>query len=57
MRCGKQATYTQPDVTLTDVAELVDPRDPLQVEAASGTEMPYVGGLKDHLSLLLVMEC
>ncbi|GAA6092353.1 uncharacterized protein LOC106567938 [Tachysurus ichikawai] len=35
-----------PDVPLRDVSELVDPLDPLQIEAANGTEMPYVGWLE-----------
>lgn len=32
-----------PDTKLRDIAEIVDPDNPLQVEAANGTEMPYVG--------------
>lgn len=32
-----------PDTKLRDISEIVDPDDPLQVEAANGTEMPYVG--------------
>lgn len=34
------------DVPLRDIAELIDPLDPLQIEAANGTEMPYVGWLE-----------
>lgn len=40
-----------PDVPLKDVAELVDPLDPLQIEAANGTEMPYVGWLEASFKL------
>lgn len=32
-----------PNVKLRDRAEIIDPNDPLQIEAANGTEMPYVG--------------
>lgn len=32
-----------PDIKLRDIAEIIDPDDPLQIEAANGTEMPYVG--------------
>ncbi|KAL6485538.1 hypothetical protein MHYP_G00049300 [Metynnis hypsauchen] len=32
-----------PDIKLRDIAEIIDPLDPLQVEAANGTEIPYVG--------------
>ena len=35
-----------PDLPLRDIAELIDPIDPLQIEAANGTEMPYVGWLE-----------
>lgn len=35
-----------PDVQLRDVKELIGPSDPLQIEAANGTEMPYVGWLE-----------
>lgn len=31
---------------LRDITELIDPHDPLQLEAANGTEMPYVGWLE-----------
>ncbi|KAI3374922.1 hypothetical protein L3Q82_021061 [Scortum barcoo] len=40
-----------PDVKLRDVAELFDPLDPLQIEAANGTEMPYVGWLEVSFKL------
>ena len=36
---------------LRDVAELVDPLDPLQIEAANGTEMPYIGWLEVSFKL------
>lgn len=36
---------------LRDVAELVNPLDPLQIEAANGTEMPYVGWLEVSFKL------
>ena len=32
-----------PDIKLRNIAEIIDPLDPLQVEAANGTEIPYVG--------------
>lgn len=32
-----------PDVKLRNIAEIVDPLDPLQIEAANGTEIPYIG--------------
>lgn len=35
-----------PGVPLRDITELTDPHDPLQLEAANGTEMPYVGWLE-----------
>lgn len=40
-----------PDVPLRDVSELVDPLDPLHIEAANGTEMPYVGWLEVSFKL------
>ncbi len=40
-----------PDERLRDVAELVDPLTPLQVEAANGTEMPYTGWLEVSFKL------
>ena len=40
-----------PDVKLRDVAELVDPLDPLHIEAANGTEMPYIGWLEVSFKL------
>lgn len=40
-----------PDVPLRDVAELIDPLDPLQIEAANGTEMPYIGWLEVSFKL------
>ncbi len=30
-----------PDIELRDIAEIVDPDNPLQIEATNGTEMPY----------------
>lgn len=35
-----------PNIKLRDIAEIVDSNDPLQVEAANGTEMPYVGWIE-----------
>lgn len=35
-----------PDLPLRDITELIDPCDSLQIEAANGTEMPYVGWLE-----------
>lgn len=35
-----------PDVPLREITELIDPHDPLQLEAANGTAMPYVGWLE-----------
>lgn len=40
-----------PEVKLRDVAELVDPLDPLQVEAANGTEMPHTGWVEVSFKL------
>lgn len=40
-----------PDVPLKDVAELVDPLNPLQIEAANGTDMPYIGWLEAAFKL------
>lgn len=39
------------NVKLRDVAELVDPLEPLQVEAANGTEMPHTGWVEVSLKL------
>lgn len=47
--CAVDATWKQthlPDVQLRDIAELVDPLEPLQLEAANGTEIPYIGWLE-----------
>lgn len=33
-------TTNFPDMKLRDIAKIVDPDDPLQIEAANGTEMP-----------------
>lgn len=35
-----------PDVQIRDVVELQDPLDPLHIEAANGTDMPYSGWLE-----------
>ncbi len=35
-----------PDIKLRDIAEVVDPDDPLQTEAANGTKMLYVGWIE-----------
>ena len=40
-----------PDAKLRDVAELIDPLDPLHIEAANGTEMPYIGWLEVSFKL------
>lgn len=40
-----------PNAPLRNVAEFVDPLDPLQIEAANGTEMPYVGWLEASFKL------
>lgn len=39
-------TYHFPGIRLRDIAEIVDPDDPLQIEAPNGTEMPYVGWIE-----------
>lgn len=45
MGYGKRTTY------LRDVAELVDPLDPLQVEATNGTEMSHTGWVEVSFKL------
>lgn len=41
-----------PDIQLRDIAEIVDPDNPLQIEAANGTEMPYVGWVEVTVRLV-----
>lgn len=48
MRYGKLTTY----IGLRDIAEIVNPDNPLQTEAANGTEMPYVGWVEITLRLV-----
>ncbi|KAL1268898.1 hypothetical protein QQF64_034261 [Cirrhinus molitorella] len=38
-----------PDIWMRDIAEIVDPDNPLQIEAANGTEIPYVGWVEVSL--------
>jgi len=45
-----------PDIRLRDIAEIVDPDDPLQIEAANGTEMPYVGWVEVTFKLAAGVE-
>ena len=40
-----------PDVKLREIAEIIDPLEPLQLEAANGTGMPYVGYVEVTFSL------
>lgn len=40
-----------PGIRLRNIAEIIDPLDPLQLEAANGTEMPYVGYVEVTFSL------
>lgn len=35
-----------PDVKLRDITEIIDPLEPLELEAANGTGMPYVGWIE-----------
>ncbi len=41
-----------PDIQLRDIAEIVDPDNPLQIEAANGTEMPYAGWVEVTVRLV-----
>lgn len=40
-----------PNIELRDIAEVVDPANPLQIEAANGTKMPYVGWIEVAIRL------
>ncbi|KAL1278521.1 hypothetical protein QQF64_025194 [Cirrhinus molitorella] len=41
-----------PDIWMRDIAEIVDPDNPLQIEAANGTEIPYVGWVEVSVRLV-----
>ena len=49
MTCGKKLTYQTQD--LRDISELLDTSDTLDIVAANGENMPYVGWVKITFSL------